>query len=110
MKLREPLNVDQYTLFLSSSDQAATRKLRRRVKALVDDVVGPQLRRFPEAEVSLAVDMWEREAAQKAPKGGKVNDLFVELARASALTLVLILDELRPGTKEELEAALAAED
>jgi hypothetical protein len=106
MKLRPPTNVDQYTLFLSSSDQPETKKLRKRVKTLIDDVISPELRRFPEAEVALVVDMWEREAPQKAPTGGNPNDRFVSLARESALTLVLILDELRNGTKEELEAAL----
>jgi hypothetical protein len=106
MKLRTPPTVDQYTLFLSSSNQAETKRLRKRVKTLIDDVISPQLRRYPEAEVAIVVDMWEREAAQKAPTGGDPNDLFVQLARESAMTLVLIVDELRDGTKEELEAAL----
>jgi hypothetical protein len=86
------------------------RKLRGRVKALVDDVLAPQLREFPEAGVTLAVDMWERSAPRKAKKGSTVNDQFVERARTSALTLVLILDELRGGTREELDAAIAEDE
>ncbi len=79
--------------------------LRRRVKALVDDVISPQLREN-KASARLAVDMWERTAAEQARPGEGTNERFVRMARDANLTLVLILDELRDGTREELEAAV----
>lgn len=108
MDLSAPDASNTYTLFLSSADDDETKKLRSRVKQLVDDVIDPQLRGgYREAGVRLALDMWEREAAQRAAPGRSVNDLFVERAKASQLTVVLLLDEIRPGTREELDAALA---
>ena len=108
MKLAEPPTAAVYTLFLSSSNEDETRKLRQRVKRLVEDVINPRLNEFSEAGVRLALDMWERDAAQRVEPGQFVNDLFVAKARKAHLTLVLLLDEIRPGTREELEAALAA--
>lgn len=107
VRLPEPHSLDQYTLFLSSSDQQALRRLRRRVKTLVDDVVSPELRRS-DTQVGLVVDLWEREAPGRVPEGETPNSRFVQLALSSHLTLVLIVDELRDGTREELEAVLAA--
>lgn len=108
MRLAEPSPVDRYTLFLSSSNEPDARRLRERVKTLVDDVIGPQLfLEYPESGVSLYVDMWERTAAQKVA-GANVNAQFVTRAQKANLTLVIILDELKNGTKEELEAAVAA--
>jgi hypothetical protein len=106
VRLPEPSPVDRYTLFVSSSNEPAARRLRQRIKTLVDDVISPQLNlEYPESCVAFYVDMWERTAAQKA-SGSSVNDQFVTRARSASLTLVLILDELRNGTKEELEAAV----
>jgi hypothetical protein len=47
---------------------------------------------------------WEEMASTTAPSGVRTNDLFVEKARASSVTLVLLRDKLRSGTKEELLA------
>jgi hypothetical protein len=107
MDVSVPPASNTYTLFLSSADDEWTQKLRSRVKRLIDDVINPRLGGYREAGVRLALDMWEREAAQRASPGRKVNDLFVEKAKDSQLTLVLLLDEIRPGTREELDAALA---
>lgn len=110
MKLPEPDTVRSYNLFLSSSDEDETRRLRDRVRRLVDDVINPQLDEYSEAGVRLAVQRWEQTAAQRVEPGATVNGLFVAKARRAALTLVLLLDEIRPGTQEEFEAALSELD
>jgi hypothetical protein len=109
MRLRPPLKVDQYTLFISSSDEEDVRPLRRRVKQLVEEVVNPQLaEHYPEARVSLDVYVWERAVAQRT-YGASVNDRFVQQVRESSAAFVLLLNELRNGTREELDAALDAD-
>lgn len=107
MDLSVPPASNTYTLFLSSADDEWTEKLRVRVKRLIEDVINPRLGGYRESGVRLALDMWEREAAQRTAPGERVNDLFVERAKASQLTMVLLLDEIRPGTRQELDAALA---
>jgi hypothetical protein len=73
--------------------------------------MNPQLlAEWPEAGVTLVVDMWERQAAQRVSGKSKVNDLFVQKARESHLTVVLLLDEIRSGTQEEFEGAVDEED
>ena len=59
-------------------------------------------------EVRFDVDRWEDVAPQVV--GGKVNDLFIERALRSHVTIVLLQDELRPGTEGELMAVLQAGD
>src|SRR4051794_40440741 len=59
MKLASPDPGQIYTLFLSSADDEWTRKLRLRVKRLVEDVINPRLGEYREAQVRLALDMWE---------------------------------------------------
>src|SRR4051812_42658952 len=110
MKLREPSTVLQHQLFVSSADEDLTRRLRQRVKRLVEDVINPQLLNYPEGRVTLALRLWEREAAQKAEPNENVNEIFVRYARESSLTIVLLIDEIRPGTMEELVAALGDDD
>jgi hypothetical protein len=105
-KLRPPLNVNLHPVFVSSSDEDYTRRLRARIKGLIEDVINPQLRIYEEAGVQLALDVWERAVPQRVGEDENVNDIFVEQVRHSALTIGLLLDELRPGTKEELVAAI----
>jgi hypothetical protein len=109
VKLPEPETVRSYNLFLSSSDEEETRRLRDRVRRLVEDVINPRLSDYEQAGVRLAVQRWEQTAAQRVERG-QVNQLFVTKARRSALTMVLLLDEIREGTREEFEAALAEPD
>jgi hypothetical protein len=110
MRLRAGVKTDRYTLFLSSSDEAAVRSLRDRVQTLLEDVIKPALQTgYPEARVALDLYRWEREAAVRA-HGDSVNQKFVEEVRRSHLALVILLDELRDGTREELDAALDAGD
>ncbi len=106
MKLPEPDTVRSYDLFLSSSDEEETRRLRERARRLVDDVINPRLADYEQAGVRLAVQGWEQTPAQRV-EPGQVNQLFVAKARRSSLTMVLLLDEILPGTQEEFEAALA---
>lgn len=109
MKLPEPDTVQSYNLFLSSSDEAATQRLRERVQRLVYEVINPRLSDYEQAGVRLDVQRWEQTAPQRVATG-QVNELFVTKARRSALTMVLLLDEIRQGTREEFEAALAEPD
>ena len=100
------LAMNVHPVFLSSSDEEETRRLRSRIKGLIDDVINPQLLRYREAEVLLSLEMWERSAAQRVSADDRVNEIFVEQVRKSALTIGLLLDEVRPGTEDELVAAL----
>jgi hypothetical protein len=109
VKLPEPDTVQSYNLFLSSSDEPETRRLRDRVQRLVYEVINPRLSEYEQARVRLDIQRWEQTAPQRVAEGG-VNRLFVGKARRSALTMVLLLDEIRPGTREEFEAALAQPD
>jgi hypothetical protein len=51
---------------------------------------------------------WEDSPPQRAD--GDPNAQFRELASKAHLTLVLLHDDIRPGTEEELDAALACPD
>jgi hypothetical protein len=106
VKLPEPDTVQNYNLFLSSSDEDDVRLLRDRVQRLVYEVINPRLSEYEQAGVRLDIQRWEQSAPQRVAEGG-VNQLFVAKVRRSALTMVLLLDEIRPGTREEFEAAIA---
>jgi len=106
VKLPEPDTVQSYNLFLSSSDEGETQRLRNRVQRLVNEVINPRLNEYEQVGVRLNIERWEQTAPQRVA-AGEVNQLFVAKARRSALTLVLLLDEIRPGTREEFEAAIA---
>jgi hypothetical protein len=107
MRIRPP-SIGPYRLFLSSSNDPPLKRLRKRVETLVDDVINPQLLdEYPDSGVQLALEIWERTAPQQAHEGS-VNDKFVEKAKNAQLTLVLLHDQLRPGTREELDAAIEA--
>lgn len=101
---RPPKDTKTFTLFLSSGDDAA--ELRDRV----DEVVQIVNKQFAEegSPLRFEVDRWESTPAQKAPDGAHVNEIFVQKVRNSHLTLVLLFNEIRSGTLEEIEAALEA--
>lgn len=109
VKLPEPDIVRSYKLFLSSSDEEEMQRLRQRMQRLVYEVINPRLSEYEEAGVQLAIQRWEQAPPQRVAPG-QVNELFVAKARRSALTMVLLLDEIRQGTREEFEAALAEPD
>jgi hypothetical protein len=89
-------------VFISSGDDA--RDLRERIRGLIDDVFNQVLTEGRRGVV-LYADMWERTAPQRAGEAG-VNEMFVQRARDSHLTMVTLIDELRPGTLEEIKAVL----
>jgi hypothetical protein len=106
MKIGQPIEQEMFRIFLSSGDDAAD--LRDRVEALVHDAINPQLLEA-QMQIRLEVDRWEKTAAQRAHPGKNTNDLFVQRALESNLTMALLQDRVGDGTREELEAALAAE-
>lgn len=109
MRLQPPPLYGPYRLFLSSSNDAPLRRLRKRVKTLVEDVINPQLlNEYPDAGVTVYLDVWDRVAAQSA-HGEPVNEIFVKKVKESQFTLVLLHDELKSGTREELDAAIAVD-
>jgi hypothetical protein len=93
-------------IFLSSGDDAAT--LRDLADALVRDAVNPELRASG-SSLRVEIDRWERTAAERT-FGDRVNEQFVKRALQSHRTLALLIDEVRPGTREEIEAVLASPD
>lgn len=105
-KLRPPLAMNVHPVFMSSSDEEETQRLRARIKGLIDDVINPLLLKYREAGVLLSLETWERSAPQRVVEGEHVNAIFVDQVRQSALTIGLLLDEVRRGTEEELVAAL----
>lgn len=91
-------------IFLSSGDDASA--LRDRFERVVREVDEQFSMR---SDLRFRVVRWESVPAQKAPDGN-VNALFVNMARDSHLTVVLLLDQIRPGTLEEMEAVLTESD
>jgi hypothetical protein len=57
--------------------------------------------------VQLNIVRWEQSVPQKT--GGDPNSEFRRRAERSHITVVLLHDDIRPGTEDELEAALSAE-
>jgi hypothetical protein len=90
-----------FPVFISSADEAMT--YRNRVQDLITKSLDSQLSYRGWAE-HFPVWRWEEIAATTVPAGGKSNDLFVQKARESSVTIVLLRDSLRPGTREELLA------
>ncbi len=94
-------------MFISSADEAMP--FRNRVQNLVEKSLNSQLSRQPWPEhlrwpEHFPVWRWEERAATTVAAGGNANDLFVQMARESSVTIVLLRDKLRPGTREELMA------
>lgn len=105
MRLGQADFVQLYRIFLSSGDDALL--LRDRVTRLVDEVLSPQLKDAGE-QIRFEIDRWERTAAQRTDDTA-TNAQFVRRALNSQLTLTLLIDQLGAGTREELEAVLAAD-
>lgn len=90
-----------HSVFLSSGSDL--KRLRDFADGLMREILNSLLLHH-RIQVRFDVDRWEDTAPQIAP--GKVNDLFVERALRSDVTIVLLQDELRPGTEGELRAVL----
>jgi len=90
-----------HSVFLSSGSDL--KRLRDFADSLMRQILNSLLLHHG-IQVRFDVDRWEDTAPQITP--GKVNDLFVERALKSDVTIVLLQDELRPGTEGELKAVL----
>jgi hypothetical protein len=91
-----------YPIFLSSGEDAQA--LRNRVERVVQNCLNAQLshRGWP---IQFPIWRWEDVDARAATEHDRsVNDTFVRMARESSVVIVLLRDELRPGTREELLA------
>jgi hypothetical protein len=106
MQLGPPTSQATYRIFLSSGDDAVD--LRDRIDDLVREALNSQL---IEAEIDLRVevDRWERTAAKANEPGESTNEQFVRRALRSDLTLALLIAKMGKGTREEIEATLAAD-
>lgn len=93
----------RYPFFVSYGDDA--KALKSRVKSLIEKALSSQLSQSGWNSVIEVWD-WRDMMSEKAPRGGKANDLFVLRARESSATIVMLLDRMPPGTEEELLAVL----
>lgn len=101
--LRPPHPVSGADIFLSSGDDVQLQ--RDFVDLLVTSATeGLGFRWVGEPRPQLRVVRWEDQPAFRA--GSHTNAEFVRLATSSHVTIVLLHKELRPGTKEEVEAVL----
>ena len=66
-----------------------------------------RLRRDDARPFTLTVDRWELDAGRRTTE---MNEEFVRRARDSHATVVLLSDEIRKGTKEEIEVVLEETD
>jgi hypothetical protein len=107
VRLRSGTTTRQFQVFLSSADEV--RDLRDLTDELVRTAVGSPLLRLG-IPVRFDVDRWERSAPHRILPGATTNEEFVARAKHAHLVLCLLGDDLRPGTREELEAALAEPD
>lgn len=98
----------QVTLFLSSgSDMMEQRNQFEELVKEVNDQL--QWAEWPQGHAfKLHVVRWEQDASRKT--GGDPNAEFRRQARMAHLTVVLLHESIRPGTLEELEAALQEKD
>jgi hypothetical protein len=92
---------------VSSGDDALVE--RDFLDALIRDGVNAVLMNL-DFSVRFEVDRWERSSPHKILTGASPNDEFVARARRANLVVSVLIDDLGPGTKEELEAALDEDD
>jgi hypothetical protein len=90
-----------FPIFISSGADANA--LRDRVDRVVQRAFNAQLSHRA-WKVWFPIWRWEDVEARAAASGQTVNDTFVQMARESSVVLVLLHDQLRPGTEEELLA------
>ena len=103
MKLGQGLPVSEYTVFLSSANDAL--ELRSRVEGLFENAVQPILK-LSGADVRFYLDTWHKSEPRRLEEGETIDDEFVDRAVASNLTLTLLVERLGPGTIKEIEAVL----
>lgn len=93
--------IKDFPVFLSYGDEAM--HLKKRIVRVLEEAINRQLSHVG-ARVHLPVWDWRDVPVGRAPDGGKINDRFVEMARTSSVTIVLLFDRMPPGTQEELLA------
>jgi hypothetical protein len=91
--------VTRFAVFVSYGDEA--KDLKKRVKRLVEEAISRQLN-LGVWPIDLVVWDWRDMAGERAPEDGKTNDLFVQKARESSVTMVLLCNKMPPGSEEEL--------
>jgi hypothetical protein len=94
-------DVRSYPIFISSAQDAEV--LRDRVERIVTDCINKQLS-MRGWHVHFPIWRWEDVEARAADRGETVNDTFVQMARESSVVMVLLLDDLKPGTRDEMMA------
>jgi hypothetical protein len=97
-----------FAVFLSYGQDAKPLKLH--LRHLIERGFGVPLSLDLNWRSALEVWEWPDVRSQKAPHGGKTNDIFVQYARDSSVTIVLLVDRVPPGTEEELLAILEEDD
>ena len=101
--LATPLATDEIKIFVSSGGELLS--VRDRLEDLVN--LASKVLALSETTLRLRVYRWEDMVARRAPEDGKTIDLFVESARKSHVTVVLLECQLKEGTRAEMEAVLA---
>lgn len=107
--LRRPQGLSYgFDIFLSSgSDIVAERDKFEHITATLNDQIYWTFWNAPPV-FRLHVIRWEQSAPQKTD--GDPNARFREQAERCQATVVLLHNDIRPGTKEELKAALGSAD
>lgn len=94
--------IREYVWFISSaSDVAEQRNLLDAMIRSTDSQF--RLRRNTTRPFTFAVDRWELDAGRKTHE---MNDEFVRRAKNAQIVVVLLANQIRPGTQEEIEAVL----
>lgn len=97
-----------FAVFLSYGQDAKPLKLH--LRDLIERGFGVPLSLDRNWRSALEVWEWPDVRSQKAPRGGKTNDIFVQHARDSSVTIVLLVDRVPAGTEEELLAVLEEDE
>ena len=92
-------------MFLSSGDDASA--LRDRMDRIAK-MMNAQLDQ--RSKLHLYIRRWEDVMPHKVAPGRTLLDEFIDLARASHLTVVLLRTEIRPGTMGEIEGVMKEPD
>lgn len=94
--------IREFVFFISSaSDVAEQRDLLEAMIRSADNQF--RLRRDETRPFTFAVDRWELDAGRKTKE---MNEEFVRRVRNAHAVVVLLANQLRPGTEEEIDAAL----
>lgn len=94
--------IREFVFFISSaSDVAEQRDLLDAMIRSADNQF--RLRRDETRPFTFAVDRWELDAGRKTTE---MNAEFVRRVRKAHAVVVLLANQIRPGTEEEIEAAL----